>query len=209
MYRAPIDKITRPGIVTHSAVVGTRQGQRVYCGTHQGPCAFETVAKILTAVLVIFVVVLSSRERFRAATALCACSRLSASVCLSVPTAACTRTVSRMAPKKEHSAANLLGAGGAIERHGMGTAIASTPTKEMRLQLKKVGHELPDQDALYELSEKMNVWLEEDRELHGRGQVVTWFNRKPQLLQRKRLPHTSNTYKYALCVLRDNSVCRS
>ena len=82
MYRAPIDKITRPGIVTHSAVVGTRQGQRVYCGTHQGPCAFETVAKILTAVLVIFVVVLSSRERFRAATALCLLSL--ECVCLSV-----------------------------------------------------------------------------------------------------------------------------
>lgn len=164
--------------------------------------------KILTAVLVIlllfFRLVSVSEPRQR-----CASSRLSASVCLCSPTAACTRTVSRMAPKKEHSAANLLGAGGAIERHGMGTAIASTPTKEMRLQLKKVGHELPNQDELYELSEKMNVWLEEDRELHGRGQVVTWFNRKPQLLQRKRLPHSSNTYKYAPYVLRDNSVCRS
>ena len=82
--------------------------------------------------------------------------------------------------KKEHSAANLLGAGGAIERHGMGSAIASTPTREMRVELKKAGHDLPTQDELVKLSEKMNKWLEDDRELNGRGSVVTWFNRMYQ-----------------------------
>jgi hypothetical protein len=78
--------------------------------------------------------------------------------------------------KKEYTSANLLGAGGAIERHGMGSALASTPTREMRATLKNIGHDLPMQDELVQLSEKMNAWLEEDRELNGRGSVVTWFN---------------------------------
>jgi hypothetical protein len=94
-------------------------------------------------------------------------SRLSPSLAL--------RTVS-MPPqkkKKEHTSANLLGA---IERHGMGSAIASTPTREMRAELKEAGLDMPSQDELLQLSEKMNKWLEEDRELNGRGAVVTWFN---------------------------------
>ena len=78
--------------------------------------------------------------------------------------------------KKEHTSANLLGAGGAIERHGMGSAIASTPTREMRAELKEADLDMPSQDELLQLSEKMNKWLEEDRELNGRGAVVTWFN---------------------------------
>ena len=75
--------------------------------------------------------------------------------------------------KKEHTSANLVGA---MERHGMGSAIASTPTREMRAELKEAGHDMPSQDELLQLSEKMNKWLEEDRELNGRGAVVTWFN---------------------------------
>ena len=77
---------------------------------------------------------------------------------------------------KEYTSANLLGAGGAIERHGMGGAIASQPTSEMRAELESLGVSFPTDDELTTLSEKMNVWLEEDRELHGRGHSVTWFN---------------------------------
>ena len=79
-------------------------------------------------------------------------------------------------PPKEHTSASLLGAGGAFERHGMGGAIASTPTSEMREELEVLGVSLPTDDELTELSTKLNKWLEDDRELNGRGSVVTWFN---------------------------------
>merc|ERR550514_1939932 len=58
----------------------------------------------------------------------------------------------------------------------MGSAIACQPTSEMRVELDEMEVAFPTDDELTTLSEKMNVWLEEDRELHGRGHSVTWFN---------------------------------
>ena len=77
---------------------------------------------------------------------------------------------------KQHTSANLVGH---IERHGMGNAIESTPTKEMRAELAKAGVELPAGDELTALSKKLNDWLNEKRELDGKDHSITWFNRMP------------------------------
>ena len=80
------------------------------------------------------------------------------------------------APLKEHSSANLVGH---IARYNMGGAIESQPTAEMRAELEAAGVAIPDADQLKKLATKINSWLEEFRELEGRGSVVTWFNRAP------------------------------
>jgi Ca2+-binding EF-hand superfamily protein len=74
---------------------------------------------------------------------------------------------------KEHTSANLVGA---LERHGMGSAIASTPTKEMRKELEAAGVALPNEAQLTTLSQKMNEWLDHLRHSEGREHAVTWFN---------------------------------
>ena len=63
-----------------------------------------------------------------------------------------------------------------IERHGVNRALDSTPTAEMLEELKAAGLSLPNDEELTELSKKLNVWLEEVRVLHGRGNATTWFN---------------------------------
>ena len=74
---------------------------------------------------------------------------------------------------KEYTSANLVGA---MERHGMGSAIASTPTKEMRKELEAAGVALPNEAQLTTLSQKMNEWLDHLRHSEGREHAVTWFN---------------------------------
>ena len=77
---------------------------------------------------------------------------------------------------KEHSSVNLVGY---LERHGMGNAIASTPTKEMLKELEAAGVALPTDEELTELSKKLNIWLNEKRVLDGKDHSITWFNRTP------------------------------
>ena len=74
---------------------------------------------------------------------------------------------------KEHTSANLVGA---MERHGMGSAIASTPTSEMRKELESAGVALPSDAQLTALSQKMNEWLDNLRHSEGREHAVTWFS---------------------------------
>ena len=74
---------------------------------------------------------------------------------------------------KEHTSANLVGA---IERHGMGGAIESTPTKELREELERKAIPIPEGEVLKELSAKMNAWLEKFRSDIGLGHSVTWHN---------------------------------
>ena len=63
-----------------------------------------------------------------------------------------------------------------MERHGMSSAIASTPTSVMRTELEEAGVELLGDEQLQTISEYLNVWLEEHRENIGKERSVTWFN---------------------------------
>ena len=69
------------------------------------------------------------------------------------PTAAAKKPL----PPKEHTTANLVGA---MERHGMGAALASTPTLQMRKELADSGAALPSAAEQLALSKKFNGWLE-------------------------------------------------
>ena len=58
---------------------------------------------------------------------------------------------------------------------GMGRALDSQPTAEMRVELEAAGFALPDADGLKELSTKMNQWLEQYRHDQGKDSSSTWF----------------------------------
>lgn len=65
----------------------------------------------------------------------------------------------------------------AVERHGMGNAIESTPTFMMRTELATAGVEVPSSvEELTELSTKLNTWLETQRSDEGLAHSTTWFN---------------------------------
>ena len=74
---------------------------------------------------------------------------------------------------KEHSSVNLVGY---LERHGMGNALASTPTYEMRLQLQAERVALPTDEEQIALSKQFNKWLEAKRYDDGKGKSITWYN---------------------------------
>ena len=73
---------------------------------------------------------------------------------------------------KEYTSANLVGA---MERHGMGSAIASTPTKEMKKELEAAGVVLPSAAEQIVLSKQFNLWLKNARE-EGNKATHSWFN---------------------------------
>ena len=75
--------------------------------------------------------------------------------------------------EREHTSANLMGA---IERHGMGRALDSTPTWLMRESLKQQGVKLPSADEMTALSRQFNTWLEELRRDKGLDHSTSWFN---------------------------------
>ena len=63
-----------------------------------------------------------------------------------------------------------------IERHGMARPLDCQPTSEMREELEEAGVSLPTEAEMDDLSKKLNVWLDEARVLHGKGNAKTWYN---------------------------------
>ena len=101
------------------------------------------------------------------------CCRLPPSVCVCEPVLTLSVSGKMVAAS---SGTNLLGVGGVMERHGMGSAIASTPTSVMLEELKESGVELPNDAQLTTLSQRMNEWLEAMRSLEGREKAQSWYN---------------------------------
>ena len=66
---------------------------------------------------------------------------------------------------------------GAIERHGMNRAIDSTPTAVMLEELKAAGIELPTDEEITKLSEKICLWLAEyRRQVLCAESKPSWYN---------------------------------
>ena len=63
-----------------------------------------------------------------------------------------------------------------ISRVGMGRALDSQPTTEMRTELAAKGVALPDETELTRLSTELNDWLEAMRHDERKGHATSWFN---------------------------------
>ena len=73
---------------------------------------------------------------------------------------------------KDHTSVNLVGA---MERHGMGSAIASMPTSEMKKELEAAGVVLPSPAEQIAYSKQFNLWLKNARD-EGNKATHSWFN---------------------------------
>jgi Ca2+-binding EF-hand superfamily protein len=82
--------------------------------------------------------------------------------------------------KREKLQARQLGKGaaelGSFNQVSINQAVASTPTRTMRVQLQKDGLKLPDERELHRLSRNFNRWLEEKRYRENKDKSHSFYN---------------------------------
>lgn len=86
-------------------------------------------------------------------------------------------STAQVQPAASHASAHdRLATGGISNRFGMAEGVASTPTIEIRGELRAAGVDLPDDSQLNDLSCCLNGWLDEYRHRERKPKAHSWFN---------------------------------